>query len=445
MEGKTKKMRRTLLYIEQILNWADAHHERSGQWPTRKSGVVRGAKGETWLGIEQALMKGNRGLRGGSSLSRLLAKHRKVKLHVRMPPLTVRKILRWAGAHRRLMGQWPKYGSGPIPESPGETWLRVQAALREGRRGLPGGLSLAKLLAEYRGVRNSNNLPRLTKKKIVEWADADHQRTGEWPTAKCGRVAEAPEKWGNINAALSEGLRGLPGGSSLAKLLSRRRGVRNRGDLLKLSFRRVLKWADAHHERTGQWPTIRSGVVRGAKGETWLGIDQALRGGYRGFRGVSSLSRLLSKRRGVRDNYNLPTLSVKKILAWADAHHRRTGRWPTKEAGGVAGAPDEKWANINQALRAGRRELSGGSSLARLLAKWRGVRNHGDLPKLSTKKILAWAIGHHKRTGNWPTTGSGLIRGTNGETWTGIDQALRNGARGLRGGSSLSRLLAKHR
>jgi hypothetical protein len=104
-----------------------------------------------------------------------------------------------------------------------------------------------------------------------------------------------------------------------------------------------------------------------------------------------------------------------------------------------------KWANINQALRAGRRELYGGSSIARLLAKCRGVRNHGDLPKFSTKKILAWAIGHHKRTGNWPTTGSGLIRGTNGETWTGIDQALRNGALGLRGGSSLSRLLAKHR
>ena len=40
---------------------------------------------------------------------------------------------------------------GPIPEVPGEQWRNVDAALREGFRGLPGGSSLTQLLTEGRG------------------------------------------------------------------------------------------------------------------------------------------------------------------------------------------------------------------------------------------------------------------------------------------------------
>src|SRR5262245_35930304 len=43
------------------------------------------------------------------------------------------------------------------------------------------------------------------------------------------------------------------------------------------------------------------------------------------------------------------------------------------------------------ALRLGLRGLPGGSSLARLLAARRGVRNHLDLPPLTVTKVLAWA------------------------------------------------------
>jgi hypothetical protein len=35
------------------------------------------------------------------------------------------------------------------------------------------------------------------------------------------------EVWGNVNAALREGIRGLAGGDTLAQLLARRLGVRN--------------------------------------------------------------------------------------------------------------------------------------------------------------------------------------------------------------------------
>jgi hypothetical protein len=68
------------------------------------------------------------------------------------------------------------------------------------------------------------------------------------------------------------------------------------------------------------------------------------------------------------------SLSEAQILAWADAHHAQTGKWPTAASGPVAGAPGETWAAVNQALAYGSRELPGGDSLARLLAENRGKR-----------------------------------------------------------------------
>jgi hypothetical protein len=66
--------------------------------------------------------------------------------------------------------------------------------------------------------------PPLTVAQILAWADAYRRRTGSWPSAVSGSVPEAPgEKWRNIEQALYVGLRGLPGGDSLAKLLDRRR------------------------------------------------------------------------------------------------------------------------------------------------------------------------------------------------------------------------------
>jgi hypothetical protein len=80
------------------------------------------------------------------------------------------------------------------------------------------------LLAENRGVRNPLDLSSLTAEQILEWADAHHQKNGKWPHQRSGAVSGVPgEKWVNINAALSNGRRGLLGGSSLAKLIESKR------------------------------------------------------------------------------------------------------------------------------------------------------------------------------------------------------------------------------
>ncbi len=62
-----------------------------------------------------------------------------------------------------------------------------------------------------RTVRTITPAPALSEHQILQWADAHQQKTEEWPSADSGDVIGAlGEKWKNIDAALYQGLRGLP-------------------------------------------------------------------------------------------------------------------------------------------------------------------------------------------------------------------------------------------
>ena len=88
---------------------------------------------------------------------------------MRKPILHISQVLAWAHAHRERTGQWPRMDSGRVVESPDETWQNIDQALRKGLRGFPpnSGWSLARLLAEHRGVRNRKSLPLYTRKLIL--------------------------------------------------------------------------------------------------------------------------------------------------------------------------------------------------------------------------------------------------------------------------------------
>jgi len=379
-------MPRANFTIPQILTWADAHHLATGRWPTASSRGIPGALGETWRIVDRCLRLGERGLPGGSSLAKLLAEHRGKRNIHGLPDLTEEQILAWADDHCQRKGIYPTAKSGIIPGTARETWQSVDAALQVGGRGLAGGSSLARLLAQHRGVRNRKALPPLTEEGIFTWAKAEYDRTGKWSTAKSGPIADAPgETWLAVDMALRHGGRRLPGKSSLAQLIADRQGLTRTRDRPVLTIEQILAWADAWHGRKGEWPTIDSGTIPEAPGETWKAVDRALRHGRRGLPGNSSLARLLAQHRGVRKAGCLPKLTVKKILAWADAHRRRTGKWPTEDSGPILDAPGETWSGVNGALRDGLRGLRGGTTLAKVLAKYRGKRHHLALPPLAKK------------------------------------------------------------
>jgi len=216
------------------------------------------------------------------------------------PRLTRRQILAWAEAEQRRTGKWPKKRSGPVLEASGETWLRVDIALRYGYRGLPGGSSLAQLLAEAHGLGNSARRPRLVRSQILGWIDDHCQRTGRFPSNLSGPVLAMPgETWQGVDKALRTGLRGLPKGSSLARLLAETGRKRNRRALSSLRVVELLPWAEAHFQRTHAWPTNDSGPIPEAPGETWLGIDNALRHGRRGLPGGCTLAQVIRLYRNV--------------------------------------------------------------------------------------------------------------------------------------------------
>lgn len=321
------------------------------------------------MAVHVALSLGRRGLAGGSSLPLLLAEKRHVRNTWTRPRLEVESILRWADAFHGRTGQWPHIESGPIPEAPGETWLGLNHALRRGRRGLPGGSSLAQLLYAARGVRSNPHTPPLTRKQILAWADAHCQRLGRWPTLHSGAILDAPgETWAAVDAALKQGARGLRGGSSLAWLLVKYRSKKSRLGQPPLSQKKILEWADTHFQRTGQWPNTMSGDVVDAPGEKWKLLDGALREGQRGLAGGSSLAKLLARKRGVRNPADLRPLTEDAILRLANLHYERTGKYPLYQDGPVVDAPGETWAAFDHALRYGKRQLPGGSSLAKLLS-----------------------------------------------------------------------------
>jgi hypothetical protein len=162
--------------------------------------------------------------------------------------------------------------------------------------------------------------------------------------------------------------------------------------------------------------------------------------GHRGLPEGISLARLLAEHRGVRHPTEPPPLTVKRILEWADAFCKRTGKLPFATSGAIPEMPGETWATVETALYGGSRGLRGGDSLARLLKRHRGKRNSSDLPPLTLKQVKGWILSFYRGTGNWPTQLSGVIPGTDGECWNGIDRALTRGRRGLPAGLSLAKL-----
>ena len=355
--------------------------------------------------------------------------------------LSIEQILRWADKHKEKKGSWPNESSGQIAYSD-ETWNGISSALAKGGRGLPGNSSLAKLLKEKRGKRNHLSLPRLTIEWILSRADEYKAMTGKWPNTKSGTINGHDETWVGVEVALTQGLRGLQKGNSLAKVLYQNRNFKHPLQPVSISIKWILARADEHKKKVGEWPKVKSGKIIGYE-ETWLTVDNILRAGGRALPKKSSLAKLLHNKRGVRNQADLPKLNLQWILSRADEYKESKGNWPNAKSGPIAGT-DETWGSINAALSMGLRGLAGESSLAKLLAKKRGLRVTANLAALTVDWILARADDHKKLVGKWPKVQSGKILGFE-ETWSSVNACLSEGLRGLPGGTTLAKLLKRER
>jgi hypothetical protein len=84
----------------------------------------------------------------------------------------------------------------------------------------------------------------LTVAMIEAWAVSHLRATGRWPNTGSGLVRDMPdETWNEIDRALGEGDRGLPGGESLPALIGRLR--------------------DQHRTAQGRWELLAKGSKPG--------------------------------------------------------------------------------------------------------------------------------------------------------------------------------------
>ena len=68
-------------------------------------------------------------------------------------------------------------------------------------------------------------------------------------------------------------------------------------------------------------------------------------------------------------------------------------------------------------------------------------QERGELPDLTDDEVLGWADAFFARTGDWPSSESGQIPESPGETWRAVQTALALGIRGFAPGGSLPRFL----
>jgi predicted helicase len=212
--------------------------------------------------------------------------------------LTVDQILDWADDYKRSTGTWPTITTGQI-DGTNHTWGRIDRALRQGSYGLRERITLARLLEVKRGVNDAprakpvKNLPPLSLKQILSWADAYFEKHGTWPDSTSGPIDGTNENWKYIEHWLNYGTRGFAGGYSLVSLLRHERGVITKRVPSKLNINRLLRWVANYRSEHGGWPTSDSGVIPGT-GETWKEVDTALKNGLRGLPRGSSLPSLIA-------------------------------------------------------------------------------------------------------------------------------------------------------
>jgi len=114
-----------------------------------------------------------------------MASRTKERITRRRPVLDEDLILSWADEHFRRTGRWPGSRSVVVQAVPTERWSSVCCALSLGRRGLPDGSSLSRILPQC-GGRNATR-GRLGVATVAEWLRRHAERHVPFPSVRCHR------------------------------------------------------------------------------------------------------------------------------------------------------------------------------------------------------------------------------------------------------------------
>lgn len=210
------------------------------------------------------------------------------------------------------------------------------------------------------------------KEEIVSLMRLFQEKEGRFPTRwdrvvwgkkADGEWVKLPKTWPGLNQTLLF----LPGSSSLSELQA------ERGLLDNWTEDKIKHWCVLFYEKEGRYPSVNDKVIweKNRAGEwmerggTWHVVHEALKFGRHGLPGGSSLAQFKSEH-GLQDEW-----TEAKVLRLIHLFHEKTGKWPSIHDETVWDRNDKgwvktrmKWDAVNYALKVGRGELPGGSSLA---------------------------------------------------------------------------------
>jgi len=209
--------------------------------------------------------------------------------------LSEKSIVKAMEEYHEGHGKYPFVKSGDVSKYIGFkiTWGAINQSLYYGYRGLPGGSSLSQLRKKHiTGIE-----PDLTEEVIAKAMKDYHEEHGKYPWVKSGDAKKYfgfKITWKAIEQCLKKGNRGLPGGSSLAKL----RKEHITGKETPLTEDLIVKALKNYHEDHAKYPVFYKGEDAlkyiGFKIK-WSAIDACLRLGHRGLSGGSTLAQLKKK------------------------------------------------------------------------------------------------------------------------------------------------------
>ena len=438
LESNTKSARETSsltrpepVTIAKILELADACYKKYKIWPKKRSGVISSENNLTWNTINNQLLKTEVG-----SLANLLFLERDVHHHLKRNKLTIYQIIEWAKDHFKKTNEWPTYKSGAVLADYSEKWGAINSALQGGHRGLETNETLEALLWREKGVVGTLAGKKLSNKKILDLTKQHFEKTGLYPTSNSDWILEGKDSWSTISVALNRGFRGLPGGSSLAKLLHAHNLKANLGARKYPSKEEIVEAAKEYktQDKNSKLPTSKSGPFPNPNylDLTWGAINSAIAKGSIEYTKAKTLTDLWVLEFGSRNINNLEDLSEEQILQWCDKYQEDhpNKKFPSNQSVPIVTMGTETFMSIDTAIRENRRGLTGLVSLAHLLFKKRGKRTNKNLPKIKIKQIKVWMIAWHNHYQKWPTASDGEIPNTGGEKWSNINATLHRGGRG---------------
>jgi hypothetical protein len=339
------------------------------------------------------------------------------------PVLSVEQLRQAVDAYRLAHdGRFPTSAEGWA--LPGLAWGTVDARLRDGACGLPGGTTLSKWLDEaYPAERSSTPY---TSASLRDWVTAYREANGgAFPHVDTGAIPGTDRTWKNVNDALRRGL-AFTKCRSLSTWLDDQFPHDRRKKAALITSDLILTLVEAYRaEHDGEFPYRETGKVAGIN-MTWTQLDNAL------LQGGKSLAKWLAKR-----HPEFVELPEQRLRTWVEDYARENERaLPAQKSGDILGT-GWSWQLVDRAFRTGAMAWATSGSLSAWLDATFPAERF-----LSSANLRMWVDEHLATHGTFPTKDSALpVAETSSWTWRRIDRAMHSASCGWPEKSSLSRWL----